>query len=131
MNHPILPLDVKNSNGRVYPAIELEKAVAALAGKTLHGSIGYAEEGKPLPKPVIEASNFRVDGDMLRADLKFLSSHAMEMVETGEAVVRPFGTGQINEKGEVIDYTLQSLAIIPADQDAFKEEPGRDQRTNA
>lgn len=130
MNHPILPLDEKNANGRIYPASELEKAVQQLAGKSLPGTIGYAEEGKVL-EPAFDATNVRVEGNTLLADLTFRSQAAMALLKSGVAVVRPFGTGQVDEQGRVTDYTLQSLAIIPADQDAFKEEPGRDQRTNA
>lgn len=120
MNHPLLPLDQVNQNGRIYPASELEKAVQQLAGKSLPGTIGYQDVEHALANPAFEVNNLRVDGNTLRGDITFRNSLAMEMVESGEAVVRPFGTGEVDEQGRVIDYTLKSLAIIPASEDAFK-----------
>lgn len=113
----ILPLNVPSSNNRIYPEAEMQKAIEKLAGQKLAGTVGYVEHAPS----VFMADNFRIVHDSVLADITFSTPEIAKLIESGDCVIRPAGFGQLDEKGNVSDFTLTSLAIIPKDQDAFKE----------
>jgi hypothetical protein len=124
---PLIPTGVANANNRVYTAEAMAKTVAALHGTSIIGTMGIVEL-PTIDDSAFKATGFRLVHDCVMADVQILDTPKgrtlIEMMSNKDwkdsISFSPVGFGQINDKGEVYDYTLTSIAVIPAKEDAFR-----------
>ena len=140
----LLYFDRKNRNGRVYTqkcALDIMQQFGELAhnGTTMLGEFGYPENRAEVAlanvSHRIKSLHLDVDNKCIEGTIEIL-----EGTPNGQKVlralgwttakfedlfvVRPRGTGTVNENGEVENYKLYSFDIISKDIDAFKEKEG-------
>ena len=122
--------DVENSNGRIYPKEVFEKAIAEYQKKidagTSYGTLGYNKSYMTDLTMVSHIVNkIEVSGSFVNCDITILDtpcgSTVKSLFESGEAIIRPCGTGTINSNHVVEDYVLVSTAVILKNEDAFAE----------
>jgi hypothetical protein len=115
---PILPVDVVNANKRIYKRDVMEQAIAKLKDKTLPGFIGYQEH--PGSMPTFVAAGFELKENVVTCTVRVLDPRVMELLESDKFATRTSGFGQVSEDGVITEYEMTSLAIIPAEEDAFR-----------
>lgn len=126
ITHVIVPADTRNANGRVYPRESLAQALERVT-TPLRGTLGYTDEPGVPPKLedcAFEATNLAADaaGSITGEITLFQNTrgHALlKLITEGEIVFRTSGMGNVTPSGEVTDFTIISLAAIPATEDAF------------
>lgn len=135
--------DVKNANGRIYTskcAIEmLENAFENMREGNLLGELEYPNRPETnlgnVSHRVIDMKfnpiNKSVEGTIEIFEGTPRGKKLMDLIDGDPNkfnelfVIRPRGTGTVNEKGEVENYTLYSFDVVSRDKDAFnvREKP--------
>lgn len=122
--------DVENSNGRIYTKEAIENAISEYQKKidagTSYGTLGYNKTYMTDLTMVSHIVNkIELSGSFVNCDITILNTPCgatvKSLFESGEAVIRPYGTGTINTNHVVEDYVLQSTAIILKSEDAYAE----------
>lgn len=113
--HKILPLDIASSNNRIYPTEVVAAAIRDL--QQLPVTYGYRNDALEI-QPATIATDFSIDDSHLCC--KFKTDIQID-TKSLKFVIRPAGTGIIEDDGRISDFKLQYLAIIPADTDSFKK----------
>lgn len=121
----IAKADVMNGNRCVYPRAVLEKALANLSEGHLFAYLVSAPESFNFYKRFEDVagvvSNPRIDaGGHFSVDINTLPTPAGKKLmglilnDSGSVVYRPFGTGKMGDKNQVLEYKLEGVAIVPA-----------------
>jgi len=130
--------DQKNKNGRIYTK-ECGSAIMQQFNKLAHeGQMVLGEFGYPEDRVQVSLGNVSHRVDSLELDLlNNCLKGTIEILDTPKGnqilkmlkendykfedlfVVRPRGTGTVNEKGEVENYTLYSFDVIFKQEDPF------------
>ena len=132
--------DVKNANGRIYTkecAFDiLQQAKKDIDEENLLGELGYSDRPEIALKNVSHrVSDIKFDpiNNALEGTIEIFEGtpkgkQLLEMIDNDLQkfnelfVIRPRGTGTVNEKGEVENYTLYSFDIVEREKDAFNIE---------
>ncbi len=119
-NTTIMTVDEPNKNGHIYPRAEMEKAIAkAPAG--LLGYIGMEQQSLEKVSHIIENLKLNDDGTVT-CNIKPLKTPAGMIVEQvghkPDWCFRTAGRGTINDKNEVVDYTIISVNMVPTEEAA-------------
>lgn len=94
-------------------------------GSTVLGEFGYPEDFiVTLTNVTHSIDNFRIHGNWLIGDVTILKTAGGEMLNdlldnNLEFVFRPRGMGNVNERGEITDYSVCAFDAIPKKDDAF------------
>lgn len=134
--------DVKNANGRIYTKDcmmdMLHQAIEDVKDGCLLGEFGYGSQPEVnLGNVSHKVTEVRLNpyNDSLEGTIEILETpkgkQILKMLNENDYkfddlfVVRPRGTGTVNEKGEVENYTLYSFDVIFKQEDAFnvREKP--------
>jgi len=128
--------DVKNANGRIYTkecALGiLQHAHKDILDGNLLGELGYPDR----PETSLANVSHRIvdmwmnpNDNSVEGTIEILATpsgnRVMNMIKNDPKkfeelfVIRPRGTGIVNERGEVENYTLYSFDIVSRDKDAF------------
>ena len=132
--------DQKNKNGRIYTkecgsAIMQQFNKLAHEGQMILGEFGYPENRFEVSlgnvSHRVDSLEFDMLNNCLRGTIEILETPKGKQIlkmlnENGYKfedlfVVRPRGTGTVNEKGEVENYTLYSFDVIFKQEDAFNQ----------
>lgn len=130
---PILKIGVKNHNGRVYTAKNVQKIIDEFEerksnGYPLFGELILDYDGKNSPDiSLTNAShlveNIYIQGEKVYADVKFLDTQsgkvALSMLECGTGVLRTRSIGTMQDKFVNIDKLI-TLDVIKEEVDSFK-----------
>jgi len=125
----LLKLDEANLNGRTYPTAVVEKAIERVQqhiddGRFL-GMMGVPQSASvPLDLISHSVKALRIENGYMVADVKLLDT---PMAKAYQRIVdckqysmawRPMGTGTVDEKGVITDYTIIAITAIPATEAA-------------
>lgn len=134
-----MDFDKKNKNGRIYTkecGLEiLKQAQENIKDGNLLGEFGYPDRSETnlgnVSHRVIDMK-YNPFTNSLEGTIEILETpkgqQILKMLKENQYkfedlfVVRPRGTGTVNEKGEVENYTLYSFDVIFKQEDAFKIE---------
>jgi len=119
----IQKLDEKNRNGRVYTTAAMTEAVSLVKG-AIHGTIGDRDFKQPIN--LLEVShavnNLRVEDGYLVGDMTVLKTPGGEtlkqLMDAGEIVFRPMGTGKIDKDGNVSEFSFLGISALSKDMAA-------------
>lgn len=115
----ILTVDVPNKNGRIYPKQVVEEAIKKCNYERF-GTIGVQSD---FPWPNLfdvacNIKNLRIEDSKLIGDMQTLTTpkglmmeSLMNETELGFVVC---GLGDVSETGEVSNFSLTSVSVIPA-----------------
>jgi hypothetical protein len=123
---------LKNGNGRVYPVNEIARAVQECQDKITKGNFILGELNHPdslsinLANVSHAITEIRMDGNNAVGKMKLLNTPAgniaKAIIEGGVRLgVSSRGTGNVNEGGEVGDFSFVTMDIVstPSAPDAF------------
>lgn len=130
---PILKIGVKNHNGRVYTATNVQKIINEFEehksdGHSLFGELLLDYDGNS--SSIISLSNashiienIYIQGDKVYADVQFLETQsgkiALSMLECGTGVLRTRSIGTMQDKFVNIEKLI-TLDVISEEVDSFK-----------
>jgi len=122
-NKFLLQLNFPNHNGRVYSKNQIESALLK-APNPLIGLIGECTERiPPSGRMAYTITNLRIEGDALFGDAAPLDTTAGKLFQRlfddigqDQFAFAINGSGNINEKGEVSDFTFHSVRLVRAGQ---------------
>lgn len=135
--------DVKNANGRIYTKKcvlgALEHPNEDIRQGNLLGELGYPDRPETSLRNVshrVVDLKYNHNDNSLEGTIEILDGtpkgkELLKMINNDPKrfdelfVIRPRGTGIVNEKGEVENYTLYSFDIMSREKDAFnvREKP--------
>ena len=123
---------LKNGNGRVYPVNEISRAVEECRAKIAKGQFIMGELNHPdtlsinLANVSHAITEITMDGNNAVGKMKLLNTPAgniaKAIIEGGVRLgVSSRGTGNVNESGEVSDFSFVTMDIVstPSAPDAF------------
>jgi hypothetical protein len=125
MKTTLIPLNVKNLNGRIYT----NESFSELKDRyciEIHNADNYSAEVS-LDKVIGEVENVRLENDAIVGEPKLLNikHHDVEMynelLKSGEMVLRPKSIGNVSEDGHINNSIIVSFTIIRKDDDSFKD----------
>jgi len=127
----LLRFGVKNKNGRTYFPSNVKPLIGELNHKgsncELLGEIGTpASDVVDLSKASHNTSNIRIEDDLLIGEVRPLkfpnenSDNLIKMMERGDVVFRPRGTGVVNKDGTIENLKILSFDAIPKSEDSFE-----------
>ena len=114
----LMKFNTVNQNGRMYT----KDSLMPYLKDDILGGIGYDQDSIINLKNVShKVSNLTIENDELWGDIEILDTKEGELLKTiiNEVVFRPKGVGEINEKQEVVNYSLISFDAVSKDKDAF------------
>lgn len=146
----ILKAGVLNHNGRIYTEDAIKNAVEQFKSRehVMFGQIGYPDrleinlnnvshrvikmsmKNNKLPRKKKKAMKkngqfdvWKKKNAILVGEIEFLNTPAGKQARRlmKDCVVRPMGTGNINEEGVVENFNLISCSIVNKDTDSFKD----------
>ena len=125
MKKSVLKTDVVTKNGDLYPKKVIEEMQVA---ERIWVTTGFSERGEIVFDSIIgEVKSCELVGDVLKAEIKLDESVDPSLLDG--AVFRTGGIGKVERRmvngervNEVRDFRLDSIALIPKDQDTFAEE---------
>lgn len=123
LNGIIAQASIRNGNGRIYALSELSKAMESVAQQISDGHLSVGELGHPdvltinLSNVSHAITEVRMDGNNAIGKMKILNTPAGNiakgLIEGGVRLgVSTRGTGNVNEAGEVSDYSFCCLDIV-------------------
>lgn len=112
-------LNVANSNGIIYSTKAVKEAIDKLEGSAIMGQAGTAHEGKiNLSDLACMGNNIAIEDDNVVCDITMLEtpmgkvlSNILSQVEFTLA-----GTGVVGEDGQVSEYTISYISVLPKDK---------------
>jgi hypothetical protein len=125
----LVKFDTVNLNNRCYSMESFKKAVEQyqkqIDSSRAYGTVGYSDFlGTDIRKVSHIVESISVDDTEAYATIKLLDTpagiEASKMISEGTVVLRPYGTGKVNESGYVTDYTLFGTALILNTEDSWK-----------
>ena len=125
MRKEIMRVDEVNRNGRSYSKAMVEEALKNWPKHGMPGTIGLSGESEiSLGKIALIARNPAIEGNKLMADIELMPAakavmKSLEKLE-GKHVYVTSGVGQINEDGQVYDYKITSIGIVPRYESAWE-----------
>ena len=119
----LMQADVKNRNNRVYPKIEIEKAVQTINERLNDGEsiLGELDHPQSLTINLDRVSHMLTEVKMVENDaigkLKLVDTPmgriATELIQSGVKLgVSSRGTGRVGEGGKVSDYHFATMDIV-------------------
>lgn len=127
----IQKLDEANRNGRIYSTEAVQEALDKIDQRHVFGTIGYPNTGTyiqdntgiPLHEVSHMANNLRIEDGYLVGDIKVLETPKgnilSQLIEDGvETAFRTLGYANVDADGQVRDFTLTGVVLVPADSAA-------------
>lgn len=114
-------LGTPNKNGVVYSEQAMQEAIQKLDGKPVIGRLGTGDFGSiDAAEIATVVSNIRIEDGAAVGDAIIMQTPGGNELNAilDEVVFRLAGTGKVSESGEVTDYTISHVTVIPKDQAA-------------
>lgn len=114
-----------NRNQRLYTKEALLPFVDDVANQNMFGQIGYPDSADiSLKRASHHIHKVFLVGQDLWVEYSILDNEngllLYDLLQTGEFVLRPRGTGIVQPDGSITNYKLISFDFIPIEEDAFK-----------
>lgn len=116
----IMILETPNKQGRIYKSEDIAVAISKRSGP-LWCHIDNPENAQiNVEKIAAEATNLRIEGDTVVADIRILTTPSGRIISDLETnkidmAYRIWGHGQLNPRNrEISDFTIRGIAILPA-----------------
>jgi hypothetical protein len=119
MKKKILKVGALTENKRIYPKEVLQSAItkANRLGVTHIGVFGT--EHPRLEQAALFVKEYSIEGDDLVASFEILKNEKgaalKDLLLAGSVELTPVGHGDVSEAGEVSNYTITSIAIVPTE----------------
>ena len=123
-NVVLLPLDVKNANGRIYDQAAAEKILGDIAGKKIpmYGELGYPETFDISLSNVSHIVEIvRLENNRILGDIKILETPSGKILENSlpHYVFRPRSAGSIQENGIVDISKFFTFDAVRVEADSY------------